>query len=106
MIGGIGAARSQSIDKVAVDEVIILAENNERLYRILMDVYLPALKKKKKSGKYDREKAVKLMEYYYTNYIRPELKKPSQAGWDSKLNPAERKIVARYFLDQLESEYL
>lgn len=106
MIGGIGAVRSHSVDKVAVDEVILFAENDSRLYDVLMNVYLPAIAKKKKSGKWDKEKGVKLMEYYYTNYIRPEMKKPSKYGWDSKLNPTERKIVAKYFLDQLESEYL
>ena len=106
MIGGIGAARTHTIDKVLVDEVILFAENDSRLYDVLMKVYLPALQKKKKSGKYDKEKAVKLMEYYFTNYIRPEMKKPSKYGYDPKLNPAERKKVAKYFLDQLEEEYL
>ena len=106
MIGGIGAAKSPTIDRVAIDEVILFAENDSRLHDVLVNVYLPALKKKKKSGKYDKEKAVKLMEYYYTNYIRPEMKKPSKYGYDSKFNPAERKVVAKYFLDLLESEYM
>lgn len=100
-IGGISG-----VDKVAVSEVIGFAENNYRLHKILMEVYLPNLQKKKKAGKYDREKAVKLLEYYYQNYIRAEMKKPSEYGWDPKLNPEERKMVARYFRDYLEEEHI
>jgi hypothetical protein len=97
---------TKTIDKVAVNEVIQFAENDSRLYDVLMNVYLPNLKKKKKSGKYNSELAVKLLEYYYTNYVRPEMIKPSKYGWDSKLNPAERKLFGKYFVEVLETEYL
>jgi len=103
-LGGIGAVNT--IDKPLVYEVITFAENDSRLYDILMNVYLPNLKKKKKAGKYDREKAIKLLEYYYNNYIRFEMKKPSKYGMDPKLNPAERKLVAKHFRDYLEEEFL
>lgn len=66
-----------------------------------MKTYLPALKKFVKRGNFDRDKALKLMEYYWTNYVRPEYKK--QFG-DVRLNPTQRKQFSEYFLSNLESE--
>lgn len=92
-------------DKVLVRETIMFAENDERSYRALIDNYLPNLQKKKLKGMYDKEKAKKLLEYYYSNYVRPEMKKPSKYGFDPKLNPAERKMFATHFVEVLEDEY-
>jgi len=100
-ITGIGA-----IDEIAVDEVINYAWNDRYLYDILINVYLPAVQKKVNKGNFDYEKGVKLMEYYYTNYVRPHMKNPRNYGWDSKLNPQERRYFASYFLDALFDEYI
>ena len=103
-LGSIGA--TSSIDQDKLREVILFAENNSRLYDVLINVYLPNLKKKKKAGKYDSKLAVKLLEYYYSNYVRPEMIKPSVYGFDPKLNPAERKEFGQHFVEVLEEEYL
>jgi len=94
-----------AIDKVALNEVISFAENDRKLYDDLMKNYLPNLQKKVISGKYDPEQAIKLMEYYYTVYVRPYMKLPRVYGWDSKLNPEERKAFGKYFRDVLWEDY-
>lgn len=94
-----------AIDKVALNEVISFAENDRTLYDALMKNYLPNLQKKVISGKYDPEAAIKLMEYYYTVYVRPYMKLPRNYGWDSKLNPEERKAFGKYFRDILWEDY-
>lgn len=99
-------AIKHKIDEVKLREVILFAENDSRLYDILINVYLPAIKKKIKSGKYDSSKAITLMEYYYSNYVRPEMIKPSKYGYDPKLNPDERKAFGKYFRDILIDEYI
>jgi hypothetical protein len=94
-----------SVDRQLVDDVIIFAENDSKMYDALMTNYLPNLQKKVLAGKYDPEQAIKLLEYYYTNYVRPYMKMPRNAGYDSKLNPEERKAFGKYFRDQLWNEY-
>lgn len=94
------------MDKIAIDEVILFAENDYYCYQHLMKDYLPNLQTKVIKGIYDKEKAVKLLEYFYSNYVRPQIKKPSLYGWDPKLNPAERKEFARHFVNYLEEEFL
>ena len=99
------AARKYEIDKIAVNEAILLIDNDAKMYDVLMKTYLPNLQKKLNAGKYDKEKAVKLLEYFYTNYARPRLKS-REYGWDPKLNPAERQMFAKYFSDYLYDEFL
>jgi hypothetical protein len=94
-----------TVDRQLVDEVIIFAENDSKMYDALMKNYLPNLQKKVLAGKYDPEQAIKLLEYYYTNYVRPYMKMPRNYGFDPKLNPDERKAFAKYFRDQLWNEY-
>jgi hypothetical protein len=94
-----------AIDKVALNEVISFSENDRYLYDSLMKNYLPNLQKKVLAGKYDPEAAIKLMEYYYTVYVRPHMKDPRNYGWDSKLNPEERKAFGKYFRDILWDDY-
>lgn len=86
-------------------EVVLYSENDERLYRVLMDVYLPALKKFVKKGVFDEEKAHKLLEYYYQNYVRKWMINPRNAGYDPKLSKEERRECTQYWLDYLKSEY-
>ena len=94
------------MDKIKVNEVIDFAENNYYCYRHLVTDYLGNLQKKKISGKYDRNLAVKLLEYFYSNYVRPEFKKRTEMGYDPKLNPEERKMFATHFRNYLEKEFL
>lgn len=94
------------IDKVKVNEVILFAENDYDSYNALIQNYLPNLQKKIKSGTYNKTKAVKLLEYYYSNYVRGYMKMPRKYGFDPKLNPDERKMFGKYFVDSLESDYL
>jgi len=94
-----------AIDKVALNEVITFADNDRYLYDALMKNYLPNLQKKVMAGKYDPEQAIKLMEYYYTVYVRPHMKNPRYYGWDSKLNPEERKAFGKYYRDVLWEDY-
>ena len=98
-------ASKNIVDRQLVDEVIIFAENDSKMYEALMKNYLPNLQKKVLAGKYDPEQAIKLLEYYYTNYVRPYMKLPRNYGFDPKLNPDERKLFAKYFRDQLYNEY-
>ena len=97
--------QKNTIDRYLVEEVIIFAENDSKLYNDLMVNYLPNLQKKVLAGKYDPELATKLLEYYYTNYVRPYMKMPRNYGVDTKLNPEERKAFAKYFRDKLYNEY-
>ena len=97
--------QKNTIDRNLVEEVIIFAENDSKLYNDLMVNYLPNLQKKVLAGKYDPELAIKLLEYYYTNYVRPYMKMPRNYGVDTKLNPEERKAFAKYFRDKLYNEY-
>ena len=83
-----------AVDKELVREVILFAENNVRCYESLMANYLPNLQKKVLKGVYDRKLAIKLLVYYYSNYVRPEMIKPRVYGLDPKLNPEERLIFA------------
>lgn len=96
------APRQHEIDNDKVEELILYAENDEPLYRILMDTFLPALQKFVKRGTFDEQKALKLLEYYYSNYARPAYKR--EFGEDLQLNPAERKIFSQNFLDSLKSD--
>jgi hypothetical protein len=98
-------ASKNIVDRQLVDEVIIFAENDSKMYEALMKNYLPNLQKKVLAGKYDPEQAIKLLEYYYTNYVRPSMKLPRNYGFDPKLNPDERKLFAKYFRDKLYNEY-
>ena len=102
----IGAVRNHEVDSVAIDEVYNFANNDSDTYEALIKNYVPNLQKKKKAGKYDKTKAVKLLEYYYSNYIRPNMKKPAKYGWDPKLNPTERKHLAKMFVEDIENDFL
>lgn len=95
-----------AIDKVKVREVILFAENDYKSYDALMNIYLPNLVKKRLSGKYDKKKAPKLLEYYYQNYVRPSMKNPRNYGYDPKLNPQERTMFAKHFSDYLWDEHI
>lgn len=88
-------------DEDALQELILYAENDSRLYDVLMKTYLPALQKHVKRGQYDPTKAVKLMEYYYTNYVRPAYKR--EFG-DVPLSKSDRQKFAQHFLDYLIEE--
>lgn len=95
-----------AVDKVKVREVILFAENDYSSYEALMNNYLPNLMKKRLAGKYDKKQAPKLLEYYYSNYVRKYMKMPSKYGYDPKLNPEERKMFAKYFSDYLWEEHI
>jgi hypothetical protein len=85
------------IDEIKVREVILFAENDSDLYDVLNRVYVPYVKTKIKKKQYNRDKALKLLEYYYQNYVRPAMKSPKKYGYDPRLNPAERKAFSQYF---------
>lgn len=89
-------------DDTAISELTLYADNDRRLYDVLHNTYVPALLKFKKKGVYDRTKALKLLEYYYNNYVRPSYKR--EFGDDIKLNPQERKKFAEYYLSSLEED--
>tara|TARA_Y100000361_G_C11147574_1_gene339023 strand:+ start:982 stop:1335 length:354 start_codon:yes stop_codon:yes gene_type:complete len=95
-----------AIDKVKLREVILFADNDYKLYEVLTTTYLDNLKRKRLKGKYDKKKSYKLMEYYYSNYVRPEMKKPSKYGFDPKLNVEERKAFGKHYGDYLWEEYI
>lgn len=92
------------IDEYAVNELILFADNDYKLYTVLQDTYFENLERKVKRGTYDPEKAVKLFHYYYNNYVRPEYKR--QLGSDIKLNPKERNLFGQYYVEQFEDERL
>lgn len=96
---GVGA-----IDEYAVNELILFADNDSKLYRVLQDSYFKNLERKINRGTYDPKKAVKLFHYYYNNYVRPEYKR--QLGTDIKLNPKERDLFGQYYVEQFEDERL
>lgn len=98
-------AKIHDIDVIAVNEAILICENDSKLYDILIKTYLPNLQKKFVSGKYDPEKAIKLMEYFYTNYCKPRLRGITYR-WDPKFNPAERYEFGKYFSEYLYHEFL
>lgn len=83
-----------------VETLTMFADNDHKLYNDLMNNYLKNMLTKKKRGVYDHNLAIKLLEYYYQNYVRPEYKR--QFGDDIKLSPAERKQFAEYYVNVLE----
>ena len=89
-------------DPDAVQELVLYAENDSKLYNVLHKTYVPALNKFIAKGNFDEMKALKLLEYYFTNYVRPAYKR--EFGDDIKLNPADRKAFAKEILDSLKSE--
>ena len=95
-----------TIDKDKVREVILFADNDYRMYEVLTTTYLNNLKKKRLKGTYDKKKSYKLMEYYYQNYVRPEMKKPSKYGYDPKFNKPEKEYFSKYYGDYLWEEFL
>ena len=95
-----------TIDKDKVREVILFADNDYRMYEVLTTTYLNNLKKKRLKGTYDKKKSYKLMEYYYQNYVRPEMKKPSKYGYDPKFNKPEKEYFSKYYGDKLWEEFL
>ena len=94
------------MDKEKVKEVIMFAENDYKSYEALHSTYLDNLRIKKLKGVYDKTKAAKLLEYWYSNFVRPSMKNPRNYGFDPRLNPAERKAFASYFERQLWDEHL
>lgn len=97
--------RTYEIDTIAVNEAIILVENDRKLYDVLITTYLMNLQKKFISGKYDHEQAIKLLELFLKNHALPRLRS-REYGWNWKPNPAERYEFAKYFRDLLYHEYL
>lgn len=95
-----------AIDKVKLREVILFADNDYDLYKVLTTTYLENLKRKRFKGTYDKKKSYKLLEYYYSNYVRREMKKPSKYGFDPKLNVEERKAFGKHYGDELWTEYI
>jgi hypothetical protein len=95
---------SLEIDQIKVDEVISVGENNSYCYKHLINDYLSNLQKKYVRGVYDKEKATKLLEYYYSNYVRREAIK--YLSYDPALNVAERKLFGEHFRDYLYNEFL
>jgi len=87
-------------DSDAVRELCLFAENDPKMYRSLINNYLNNMLSKKKRGVYDHDLAIKLLEYYYSNYVRPEYRR--QFGADIRLNPSERREFAEYFVNFLE----
>lgn len=87
-----------------VREVTLYAENDDRLYKILHNTYVPAMQKFINKGTFTEAGAIKLLQYYWSNYVRPAYKK--EFG-DVQLNPKQRKQFAEYFLNSLkEDEYI
>lgn len=95
-----------AIDRVKLREVILFTENDYDLYQVLMTSFYDNLKKKRLNGKYNKTLSYKLLENYYTRFVRPEMKKPRKYGFDLKLNVEERKAFGKYFGDYLWDEYL
>ena len=89
-------------DEAAIRELVLYAENDGKLYDVLHKTYVPALQKFIKKGTFDENKAIKLLEYYLTNYVRPSYKR--EFGDDIKLNPNDRKAFAKEILDSLRRE--
>lgn len=96
----------KEIDKIKVGEVILFAENNVNAYDALMRNYLPNLSKKVLKGTYDSKLAVKLLVYYYENYVRVPFSNPREMGFDPKLNKEEKNMFAEHFVEYLETEFL
>jgi hypothetical protein len=97
---------NSQVDKILVDEVYNFAMNDYDTYNKLVTIYLDNLKKKRVKGTYDKKKSYKLLEYYYQNYVRPNMKNPRKYGLDPKLNPKERQLVSKYFGDYLWVEFI
>lgn len=83
----------------AVRELTLFVESDSKLYDALMRNYLKPLLAKLKQGKYDGNLAIKLLEYYYQQYVRPEYKR---LFGDVKLDPSERREFGAYFVDVLQ----
>ncbi len=88
-------------DADAVRELLLFAENDSKLYDVLHTTYVPALQKFIDKGVFDETKALKLLEYYFTNHVRPAYKK---YYGDVKLSPTDRKEFSKQILAGLKDE--
>lgn len=91
----IGAPRSYEVDKYLVDDMFYSMQSYEPVMRSYENSFLPNVARKIKSGKLDKTKLPKLMDYLYKNNL-PYIKK--NYG-DVKLNPAERQLLAQFWSD-------
>jgi len=97
----IGATKQTSVRKQIVEDVFDTMENDERIMRNYEISFLTNIARKVGSGKFDKSKLPKLMEYLYTNN-RDHLINKYQRFYDQslKLNPAERKELADMWSDK------
>lgn len=96
---------ASGVDEDAIRELILYAENDRKMYDILHNTYVPALQKFIDKGTFREAGGIKLLQYYYTNYVRPGYKK--EYGEDVRLNPASRAEFAKQILESLkDDEYI
>jgi hypothetical protein len=97
----IGATKQTNVRERIVDDVFDIMENDERVMRNYEISFLTNIARKVGSGKFDKTKLPKLMEYLYTNN-RDHLINKYQRFYDDslKLNPAERKKLADMWSDK------
>lgn len=96
---------TEKVDKGYVDEVINYTWNERYLVDILENVYVPVIQKKIDNGTFDYKKGVKLMENYFTKYVKPYFQNSIEHDWIIKLNPKERYYFGVSFLEFILSDF-
>lgn len=97
---------AKNIDKDLINETYNFVMNDYETYNILTDIYFKNLKKKKKKGILNAEKAYLLLgTYFLNNYVRREMKKPEKYGFDPKMTPAERKEFGKMLYEDFKEYY-
>lgn len=93
--GGLGWPGKSEADQTAADELILFMDNDEPLYRRKMSAFVPSVKKKIKSGKYDAAKAPKLWIYLLDEAAKKYTKEYGSGQGYGSFTKSTRELAAK-----------
>jgi hypothetical protein len=96
LLGATKGPRKYAVDKDLVEDLYLFMENDSTIMGNYEKAFLPNIARKIGSGKFDKSKLPKLMEYLYKNNERTI----KQNYADVKLNPRERELLAKEWADR------
>ena len=95
------------VDKEAARELELYTENTRRIYDAYTVPTIRNLTRKKKAGKYDREKACKAWEHVAEAAAKLYCKEFAEpAAWHTVFNAATRRAVAANLEASYKAEYI
>lgn len=96
LLGATKRPRNYEVDKDLVEDLFLFMENDSTIMSNYEKSFLPNIARKVGSGKFDKSKLPKLMEYLYKNSERTI----KRFYGDIKLNPKERELLSKEWADR------